>query len=464
MANQIVSSFILPNEYERKIAEAKRREAMAKMLAQQQYQPLEGSAAPTPSYAPLVQGLQSYLLARELKKGQEAKDAATELEGQSARQISGRLQGGRVSEPTPTGMESQPVKDFYQMRGQMAEPILQEEYQRIEAEKNAPMPKNPTVDDLQPVIPTAQYTRSPRDALGVASTAVGQAALQNRPFLGAQLAEALKPVTKEFTGTPFIDENGNAIIIDKNTGLPTALKNPDGTPIKGPTNSDKPYEYQALMAQLAQLRANNPSGVNDGAIKDIKARMASINYKPVGSTQIVNTGRKISEEIVEKGVDFVTNSQVAAQSASENKTTNATMREYLKQPIFTGTGTTFKIAFSQIFNKNPEKLVATRNIIKGLAESTVAARKRFSGQGAISNFEQETLAKAASGNIDNLSPLEIQTIIDVNERTNDYVIDKHQKVMEQARKAFESGNPTDFLTLFEVFVPKSVGENIVDRK
>ena len=192
MANQIVSPFILPNEYERKIAEAKRREAMAKMLAQQQYQPLEGSAAPTPSYAPLVQGLQSYLLARELKKGQEAKDAATELEGQSARQISGRLQGGRVSEPTPTGMESQPVKDFYQMRGQMAEPILQEEYQRIEAEKNAPMPKNPTVDDLQPVIPTAQYTRSPRDALGVASTAVGQAALQNRPFLGAQLAEALK--------------------------------------------------------------------------------------------------------------------------------------------------------------------------------------------------------------------------------------------------------------------------------
>ena len=233
MANQIVSPFILPNEYERKIAEVKRREAMAKMLAQQQYQPLEGSAAPTPSYAPLVQGLQSYLLARELKKGQEAKDAATELEGQSARQISGRLQGGRPSEPTLTGMESQPVKDFYQMRGQMAEPILLKEYERIEAEKNAPMPKNPTVDDLQPVIPTAQYTRSPSDALGVASTSAGQAALQNRPFLGAQLAEALKPVTKKFSATPFIATNGLTYTIDENTGRATPLTDAAGAPITG---------------------------------------------------------------------------------------------------------------------------------------------------------------------------------------------------------------------------------------
>jgi len=256
------SSFILPNEYERKIAEAKRREAMAKMLAQQQYQPLEGSAAPTPSYAPLVQGLQSYLLARELKKGQEAKDAATELEGQSARQISGRLQGGRVSEPTLTGMESQPIKDFYQMRKQMAEPILQEEYQRIEAEKNAPMPKNPTVDDLQPVIPTAQYTRSPRDALGVASTAVGQAALKDRPFLNLQLAEALKPVTKEFTGTPFIDDKGNAIIIDKNTGLPTALKNPDGTPMKGLPKEKKPSgtPFAAVQNGIPGMFVHDPEG------------------------------------------------------------------------------------------------------------------------------------------------------------------------------------------------------------
>lgn len=264
MANQIFSSFILPNEYERKIAEVKRREAMARMLAQQQYQPLEGSAVPTPSYAPLVQGVQSYLLARELKKGQEAKDAATELEGQSARQISGRLQGGRVSEPTPTGMESQPVKDFYQMRGQMAEPILQEEYQRIEAEKNAPMPKNPTVDDLQPVIPTAQYTKNPSDALGVASTAVGQAALQNRPFLGAQLAEALKPVTKKFSATPFIANNGLTYTIDEDTGRATQLRDAAGAPITGtpkqPSTSSERKLYDDLHP-TPESKTNEPFNV-----------------------------------------------------------------------------------------------------------------------------------------------------------------------------------------------------------
>jgi hypothetical protein len=72
-----VSTFRAPTEYERQLEEARRRAALAEALAQQEYQPMEGAAAPIPRAAPLVKALQGYLIARE---GRMAKEAATEAE------------------------------------------------------------------------------------------------------------------------------------------------------------------------------------------------------------------------------------------------------------------------------------------------------------------------------------------------------------------------------------------------
>lgn len=72
-----VSTFRAPTEYERQLEEARRRAALAEALAQQQYQPMEGVAAPIPKAAPLVKALQGYLTARE---GRLAKEAAAEAE------------------------------------------------------------------------------------------------------------------------------------------------------------------------------------------------------------------------------------------------------------------------------------------------------------------------------------------------------------------------------------------------
>jgi hypothetical protein len=72
-----VSTFRAPTEYERQLEEARRRAALAEALAQQEYQPMEGTAAPIPKAAPLVKALQGYLTARE---GRLAKEAAAEAE------------------------------------------------------------------------------------------------------------------------------------------------------------------------------------------------------------------------------------------------------------------------------------------------------------------------------------------------------------------------------------------------
>ena len=82
-----VSTFILPDEYQRQAAEARRRRRMAEMMAQQAYQPGDVQNAPIPSAAPLVQGLQAFLAARAARKADEAEEGAMETQTREARQF-----------------------------------------------------------------------------------------------------------------------------------------------------------------------------------------------------------------------------------------------------------------------------------------------------------------------------------------------------------------------------------------
>ena len=80
-----VSTFALPDEYQRQASEARRRRRMAEMLAQQAYQPGDIQNAPIPRAAPLVQGLQAYLTARAARKADEAEEGAKETASREAR-------------------------------------------------------------------------------------------------------------------------------------------------------------------------------------------------------------------------------------------------------------------------------------------------------------------------------------------------------------------------------------------
>jgi chemotaxis protein histidine kinase CheA len=85
MAVKTVSTFTLPDEYQRQASEARRRRRMAEMLAQQAYQPGDIQNAPIPRGAPLVQGLQAFLAARAARKADEAEEGAMKAQTQEAR-------------------------------------------------------------------------------------------------------------------------------------------------------------------------------------------------------------------------------------------------------------------------------------------------------------------------------------------------------------------------------------------
>ena len=176
-----IETFRAPTEYERQMAEARRRQAMAEALAQQEYQPMEGAAAPIPKAAPLVKALQGYLTAREGRKAREAAEEAKGLEETYAQRMLGRMEGGYVYDPT--------------------------------APAAAPIPEQ---TQLEEVTRQSRYKQSPEEALAMASTSLGAAALKDRPVMAQRLAQMLEaPKEAEYGTTPQFDAEGRAFVVNK---------------------------------------------------------------------------------------------------------------------------------------------------------------------------------------------------------------------------------------------------------
>jgi hypothetical protein len=163
------------------MAEARRRQAMAEALAQQEYQPMEGNVAPIPKAAPLVKALQSFLTAREGRKAREAAEEAKGLEDTYAQRMLGRMEGGYVYDPA--------------------------------AATPAPIPEQ---TELAEVTRQSQYRRAPEEVLGMASTSLGTAALRDRPLMAQRLAQMLEtPKEAEYGTTPQFDAEGRAFVVNK---------------------------------------------------------------------------------------------------------------------------------------------------------------------------------------------------------------------------------------------------------
>jgi hypothetical protein len=152
-----VQAFNAPTAYDQQMVEARRRRRMAEALANQAYTPQDVGVAPIPAAAPLVQGLQAFLSARAARKADEAEEKAAAEVTRTGEQIAGRLAGGA------------PVRSL------------------------APA----DASGLQEVAITSEYQQSPEDALRVAMTSPGTAAVKGNPMLAAMLARTMEPPDAE---------------------------------------------------------------------------------------------------------------------------------------------------------------------------------------------------------------------------------------------------------------------------
>lgn len=203
-----VSMFALPDEYQRQASEARRRRRMAEMLAQQAYQPGDIQNAPIPRGAPLVQGLQAFFAARAARKADEAEESAEEKASQIGSQIAGRLTGREI-------VPAAPVDAFGLQEFQSAAPAFAQDMQRRNAEELAQR----RAGDIQEVTRQSQYVYDPQDAMRMAMTRGGNAAMRGNPMLAAMLARTMeKPEAEEFYA-PVVDSSGNYVQFGKGGGF-----------------------------------------------------------------------------------------------------------------------------------------------------------------------------------------------------------------------------------------------------
>jgi hypothetical protein len=87
------------------------------------------------------------------------------------------------------------------------------EGQRTPEQIMAAMPAETT---LQEITPTARYVKAPEQALAMASTGLGAAALKDRPVMAARLAKMLEePKAAEFGTNVQYDDKGRAYVVNK---------------------------------------------------------------------------------------------------------------------------------------------------------------------------------------------------------------------------------------------------------
>lgn len=258
-APRYISSFAAPTEYERQAAEARRRQAMAEALEAQAYQPLSGSAAPTPSAAPLVMALQSFLSARQRRKAEEAGEQATQMEQEFGRRIAGRLEGGYTP---PSKEEAARVFD----KGQRtAEQI---------------MAATPVETTLQEVTPTAQYRKAPQEALSMAMTPLGMGAMKRAPLLAAALEKSMETPTAEEFYAPVAGATGTYVQFGKRGGVKEST-------VAAPSEA-KGTELSRLISERAALKPGDPNiAIYDAAIKKETTR-------PTGPVTNVYSGSAIA--------------------------------------------------------------------------------------------------------------------------------------------------------------------------
>jgi hypothetical protein len=406
--------------------EARRRAMLAEALAQQQYEPMEGNAAPIPKAAPLVKALQSFMTARADRQAEEAKAAAekagrteavdyirsfepeqrnvnmAELAAMEAPMP--MVEGGRVSYAPPSavaapnqrlmpvmGADNQP--DFSQpMQMQVGGPltIAQKRARALEGLEST----NPMVQ---------QFAMSQYEATAPKTTQLKLADINPSDFTPASLAEATR--------------TGDISKLD---------------PIEKPTAGSP---LSRLIAERNALPLGSPArAIYDDAIKKETTTAPGVSVT-VGDKTANKYADAIAEGVAKQDLDAI----AAGENAIAQIESSYRVRDLLKQNPITGTGAQARLGFEKAlatagFTKG-DRASVTENLSAELAKTTLAA-VRTSGLGSGQGFtdkDRQFLERAAAGQIE-LTPANLNYLAELNEKAGRANIAISNRVRARARQ------------------------------
>lgn len=177
----------------------------------------------------------------------------------------------------------------------------------------------------------------------------------------------------------------------------------------------------------------------------IAAKTAVAAAGAPGETKItVNTAEDYSKAAVTR----LEGTQAAADGGISALGTVKQIRAALNSgQISTGPLSGAKNWAEKVFGLNKQGVAKRRAVEQGLNELILASRGALKGQGAISDKETALLEKAAAGDINDMTPGEIEVILNTAERLAKAAIAKHGRQVEAARG--QTGSEM-FLPAFEL--------------
>lgn len=201
-----------------------------------------------------------------------------------------------------------------------------------------------------------------------------------------------------------------------------------------PDKPEKPGEFETML-RAAGIDPASPEGQ-----RVARARLSKMTTHPAApSVKVdVKTGESLGKEIG----PMVAESRAAALGALDAINTAGRIKTALSSGNVTlGPTATVRNQIDQVAQvmgvagkTTEEKLVNTREVTRGLAQFTIAARKALKGQGQVSDFEGKLLQRAESGAIDDFTMPELKAFIATTDRLARRQYGLHKSNLDVMRK------------------------------
>ena len=183
--------------------------------------------------------------------------------------------------------------------------------------------------------------------------------------------------------------------------------------------------------------------------------------KAGASNVSVKVDAKLGEGVAAQVGPMIRDSYEGAQAAAQAvDTADRLLKAVDTDKVYTGPGASWRLKGAQlaatmgIAGKDTEaKIANTRATIQGLAQSSLDARGKLKGQGAISEGEGALLQRAVSGDIDNFTAAEIKQVAAIGQRLNRKVVEVHGN---RVKKLAENPTTKDLATFYQDDAPKVV--------
>ena len=208
---------------------------------------------------------------------------------------------------------------------------------------------------------------------------------------------------------------------------------------------------------------NNPNNF----VPNIPLQQFEKDKAKAGSSNVnVKVDAKLGEGLAKEIGPMMADSLAQANGARQSiDTADQLIKAIDSGKVIAGPGADYRLLFTQIAQATgvggkdgAEKIANTRAAIQGLAKATLDARGSMKGQGSVSDYEGRVLARAASGEINELTPAEIKLIAQVNKRLAVKQVELHNKRVDKLKANPSTKDLADFYESIQL-PPDQPGES-----